>query len=768
MRGFGFAQSEVNNSRSARGPGAPRLLAVVALVYLAAHLPFLARSLEDIDSINFALGLRDFDVAAHQPHPPGYPVYIALGRVALSAVDAAVPGLRPATGASLALALLSAIGGALAIAALGVVFVALDRRTADARSVIPQWWWATVLAAAAPLFWISGVRPMSDMVGLAFASVAMAVFLSGDSRARLVIGAALVGLGGGLRVQTTLLTLPVLAFVLWRRGLRARDVAYSAAALAVGGLAWAVPLVWLSGGMGGYLAALGSQAGEDFAFVDMLWANPAPRRIAQALMDTFVSPWGSRGLAGVLGVMAALGTIQAVRRERPALLVLAVAFLPYAVFHLLFQETSHVRYALPLVAPVAWLASRSLVPLGRLGPWLGVAVVASSLIDAVPAAALYAAQPHPAFRVIDDMAREAAGAAPHGVFSHYALYRSLQVAAPPGLPIVAPTRNQEWLGPVNYWRRGGRGTVWFLADPRRTDLALYDPRAVFKADAYPWDISRRLELGGTRPVGAEWYRLSPPDWVAGEGWSLTPEAGGRVRAARTGLSRGPIEAFVKRQSGPVVLVVGGYYLGPPTDPATSLTITLDGAVVDSWTHDPQASGLAFLHVLRLPDGIPSGEQPYATLRISSRPAAGGAVGEVAIRQFDLQPAAGALMAFGSGWHEDEVDPSTGRRWRWTSDRADLFVLADAGTTLIVQGESPLRYFDAPPTVRVTVGAATLAELRPNADFEWRIAIPPGLLPSGGGTVTLSLDRVYLPGPAEGTSDTRRLGLRVFDARLSKK
>lgn len=767
MRGFAFTQSEAHDSRPSRGIGVPRLLAVVAAVYLAAHLPFLSRSLEDIDSINFALGLRHFDVAAHQPHPPGYPVYIALGRVALAAVEAAVPGARPATAASLALALLSAIGGALAAAALGVVFRALDKRAGGAPPASPQWWWATALAVAAPLFWISGVRPMSDMVGLAFASVAMAVLLAGRSRGSLVLGAALVGLGAGLRVQTALLSGPVLALVLWTRRAGSRDLAPCAAALAVGGLAWAAPLVWLSGGTSGYLAALGSQAGEDFTFVDMLWANPSPRRIAQALLDTFMSPWGSPSLAGVVGVMAAVGTIHVLRRERQALVALAVAFGPYAAFHLLFHETSHVRYALPLVAPVAWLASRGLVPLGRLGPWLGGAVVSASLVDAVPAAALYASQPHPAFRVMDDMAREAAGAAPKGVFSHYALYRSLQVGAPPGLPIVAPTRNHEWLGPENYWRRGGRGTVWFLADPRRTDLELYDPRAVFKAEAYPWDVSRRLELGGARPIGAEWYSLLPPDWMVGEGWSLTPEAGGRVRAERTGLTRGPIEAFVRRQPGPVILVVGGYYLGATTDPATSLTLSLDGVAAHTWTHDHQASGPAFLRVVRLPDGIPAGDDPYATARISGRPAVGTTMGELAIRQFDLQPETGTLFAFGAGWHEDEFDPTTGRRWRWTSDRADLFVLADAGATLVIRGESPLKYFEAPPTVRVAVGDTTLAELKPKADFEWRIAIPPGVLPKGGGTVTLSLDRVYLPGAAEGTVDTRRLGLRVFGASLLK-
>ena len=38
------------------------------------------------------------------------------------------------------------------------------------------------------------------------------------------------------------------------------------------------------------------------------------------------------------------------------LAVLAIAFLPYAVFQLLFHETVTVRYALPLVVPVVFLA----------------------------------------------------------------------------------------------------------------------------------------------------------------------------------------------------------------------------------------------------------------------------------------------------------------------------------------------------------------------------------------------------------------------------
>ncbi|MEM6985968.1 MAG: hypothetical protein AAF499_05465, partial [Pseudomonadota bacterium] len=35
----------------------------------------------DYDAVNFLLALRDFDVAQHQPHPPGAPLFIAMGKV---------------------------------------------------------------------------------------------------------------------------------------------------------------------------------------------------------------------------------------------------------------------------------------------------------------------------------------------------------------------------------------------------------------------------------------------------------------------------------------------------------------------------------------------------------------------------------------------------------------------------------------------------------------------------------------------------------------
>jgi hypothetical protein len=52
------------------------ILAVLVVICMATRLMFMGTHLEGWDSIDFALGLHDYDIAHYQPHFPGYPVYM--------------------------------------------------------------------------------------------------------------------------------------------------------------------------------------------------------------------------------------------------------------------------------------------------------------------------------------------------------------------------------------------------------------------------------------------------------------------------------------------------------------------------------------------------------------------------------------------------------------------------------------------------------------------------------------------------------------------
>ncbi|MEP6593165.1 MAG: DUF2723 domain-containing protein, partial [Acidobacteriota bacterium] len=188
-------------------------------MFLALHLPYLPHTLEDIDSINFALGIRHFDVARHQPHPPGYPVFIALGKVTTPLVRR----LSAEGAEARAMGLLSTLSGTALVGLLFVLFRALQRRTAaggggpggpgDRRAA-----WATLIVVASPLFWFTAVRPLSDMTGLAAAMAAQALILSvltgWRGRGALIAGALVAGVSIGVRSQNFLLTLPLLGLAL--------------------------------------------------------------------------------------------------------------------------------------------------------------------------------------------------------------------------------------------------------------------------------------------------------------------------------------------------------------------------------------------------------------------------------------------------------------------------------------------------------------------------------------------------------------------------
>ena len=750
----------------------------LAAIWCAAHLPSLAPALEDIDSINFALGLHEFDPARHQPHPPGYPIYIALGRLSLAVVSRVPASWSHVAIDALALAFWSAIGGAIAIVAAASFFralslnctgpEALDQVTPGAGACGEPAFWGAALMAAAPLFWMTGLRPMSDMPGLAAILVALAMLTKGMRERRwLPWGAFIAGLSIGIRSQAMWLTLPlVLLTMAWQRRagvwwLLSRPVA----ALAAGGVAWAVPLVVASGGLDAYLRALGTQAQLDFAGVDMVWLHPTPRRLALSLYETFVLPWAAVPLAVVIALAALAGVVALLLRGRQALGVLLVTFGPYAIFHLLLQETVTVRYALPLVPPIAWLAARGISAVGRpAATALSVALVAVTVIVAVPGGLAYGREAHPAFRAIADASRRARINPPAAMYAHYALLRPLQENAEPGFPVVAPELHREWLGLVDYWRGGGTTPVWFLADPRRTDLALIDPAAREDVTRYGWTVADRSELSGIRPMTADWYRLSAPGWFAGEGWSLTPETGGEARAGAKGPDQTSIQAWVRRRDAPMHLVVGTRHLGDPGDPAARFELAIDGRVLDTWTSSVDAPNA--LRFLDLPDGLP-GDGRYATLTVSSHPADGSRrPAPTAVRQFDVQDASRAIMGIGEGWHELEYEPATGRLWRWSSDRAVLRIAGpprDVRVTLT--GESPLRYFATPPVVRIMAGERPVGEFRPDADFTQEILVPADALASAQGILTIVQDRAYLPGQAEGTADARRLGLRLFDVRV---
>lgn len=715
--------------------------AALIVVYFIAHLALLPRTLEDLDSVNFALGVRQFDVAKHQPHPPGYPVFIALSKVSTSVLRAAgVEAVAPR-----GLAIWSAIGGALALPALFAFFRRLEGRT-------PLAWCATAVVACAPLFWFTALRPLSDAFGFAAAAAVLALGSAATNRRAVAVAAGVAGLAVGLRSQTAVLTIPFLLLTVVRRK-DLRGLIAATAAFAAGVLVWAVPMIVVSGGPSGYMRALTFQAGADFSGVDMLWTHHTPRAIAAALVNTFVWPW-SWGLGIAMCVLAAVGATRLVWRAPRVALTLLAAFGPYAVFHLLFQETVTTRYALPLVPIVAYAALAAVEGLpGRALFGATAGVVAISLTGALPASVTYAADGAPAFRAFDDMAATAHGGDPVDVVAMHAEMRRVSEWAQPILPapVVRPPHGREWLALVELWKARPSARVWFLANPNRSDLVVFDARARDLARAYRWGFPEAPFVGGARPGNADWYHMGPPAWMLDRGWSVTAEVGGQTARDGLGPQVAPAIAWVRRQPAGATVVLGGRNLGSsPQEIETSF----DGAALESF---PVAPGF-FMRVLTLRvDALNAGSgSAYLPLGVSAR---GGQ--PVALEQFDAQPPGVPMFGYAEGWHEPEFNEAQGRAWRWMSEKAVVWVRPiGRAVTLHLTGESPRRYFDAAPHVRVSIAGREVLTFDPSTDFDQAVRLPGDLLASNDGRVTIDSSKFFVPASA-GAADRRHLALRIY-------
>lgn len=207
----------------------------LAIFLLASALYYLTRSpaLDEWDSVQFAMGAtRGFNLFAHQPHPPGYPLYVFAGWL----------GTRLGLDVLTALEAASALGGGLFVASW---FVLARRATGGARL-------AGLFAAALavlPITWMTATKALTD--GPAAGLLALELLGASVYRERRSVSAliwtALAGAAAtGFRPQNVAVAALILGLALagGRREERWRWAA-GFGTFAAGCLVWLVPTMWL-------------------------------------------------------------------------------------------------------------------------------------------------------------------------------------------------------------------------------------------------------------------------------------------------------------------------------------------------------------------------------------------------------------------------------------------------------------------------------------------------------------------------------------------
>jgi hypothetical protein len=214
----------------------PLTLALCGIV--ATRVLFRSRALYDIDSVNFALALRRFDPMTHQPHPPGYFLYVCLGRL----VNLFIPD---ANAALVAISVAASCGSAFLIYKLAREWYG----EGPARVSL-------LLFCFSPLCWFHGVVALTYIVEMFFsAAIGLLCWRAYQGKASsAIISGAVLGIAAGFRPSSALLLGPLWLFSL--TGVRARYRVFALCAAVGAGAAWFAPMVWASGGFGRYAEAL--------------------------------------------------------------------------------------------------------------------------------------------------------------------------------------------------------------------------------------------------------------------------------------------------------------------------------------------------------------------------------------------------------------------------------------------------------------------------------------------------------------------------------
>jgi hypothetical protein len=214
---------------------------VLVAATVVSRLPFMTATLYAFDSANYALAVRDFyNVAFHQPHPPGYPLYVFFAR----AIDLVVHDANR-----------SLVLEGIAWSAIGVACTIALGRAMFGRFVGLL---AGLLLVTTVGFWGYGevAYPYVALVGET-ASLALLAHNVLAGRQRLILAFGLVwAICAGVRWDGAVFCGLIGLWSLWRVSWRLRLACVGLAALVV--VAWGVPMVQLSGGWDGYRQAVSS------------------------------------------------------------------------------------------------------------------------------------------------------------------------------------------------------------------------------------------------------------------------------------------------------------------------------------------------------------------------------------------------------------------------------------------------------------------------------------------------------------------------------
>lgn len=295
-----------------------------------------ARTISEWDEVLFAFALGDYDVARHHPHPPGFPIYIAVAKIFRTFIDSDFRALQSVN-----------------LLAAAFVFPAVFLFARELRLRFSTCVSAALLFSFFPNVWFFGGSAFSDIPSIVLVVFAVVFLLRGVRSPRdYFIGTLLLALAAGIRSQNLLVGL--VPGLLASRRRRPAEIA-GAALLGFVVLATAYGSAMLATGLDEFRRSVAEHG-------DYIWRidsyRSAVRPALWRIFDRFFfKQYQSQALSVVVTLFVFTSIAGAVRQRDRRIALAAATFVPFAIFAwLMLDRYSISRFSIgyaPLFAVLA-------------------------------------------------------------------------------------------------------------------------------------------------------------------------------------------------------------------------------------------------------------------------------------------------------------------------------------------------------------------------------------------------------------------------------
>lgn len=365
-----------------------RVFWLVAIVCAVSRFAAMARSLWDWDEALFCLGMREYDVTSHHPHPPGFPVYIGLAKVA-----------RLMTGSDFhAFQALNLVAGFLVFPA--AYLLAREFGARFETSVL-----AGALLAFFPNLWFFGGTAFSDVPSIVLVMFAATLLLRGrTSRRDYFIGTVLLAMAIGIRPQNLLIGLyPGIAAT--RRRPAGDVVAALVIGVAITGASFGAA-VYATGDLDAYLSTVRDHS-RYISTVDSFRSESRPP-LWRIFDRFFFKQYQSAGLSIVTSLLVIASVIGSIRSRDRVMLRNFLTFAPFAIAAwLMLDRFSISRFSIGYAPMFAIFAAdgirRATAKRPRFEWWAGAALIAAFAAWTFPALRPVRNELSPAVRAVESV-----------------------------------------------------------------------------------------------------------------------------------------------------------------------------------------------------------------------------------------------------------------------------------------------------------------------------------------------------------------------------